>query len=261
MLTVISPAKTLDFDTPSGIPTATQPEFLARSAGLVEDARALSQKDIQTLMGVSKNIAELNHQRFMDWREPFTRSNAKQSILAFKGDVYTGLEASTLTEAQLSFAQNHLRILSGLYGLLRPLDLMQPYRLEMGLKFINRRGKNLYQFWDDAITVSLNKQLKKSPSKVLVNLASNEYFKSVKSKVLDADVVTPVFKDLKGDKYKVISFFAKKARGQMTRFIIENELDEPSGIKAFKADGYCYNTAESSAHEMVFTREKPPSGG
>ena len=141
MLTVISPAKTLDFDTPAGTLSATQPEFLARSTGLVEDARALSQEDIQALMGVSENIAQLNHRRFMDWGEPFELGNAKQSILAFKGDVYTGLEASTLTEAQLSFAQGHLRILSGLYGLLRPLDLMQPYRLEMGLKFVNRGGK------------------------------------------------------------------------------------------------------------------------
>jgi cytoplasmic iron level regulating protein YaaA (DUF328/UPF0246 family) len=259
MLTVISPAKTLDFDTPAGTLTATQPEFLARSTGLVEDARALSQEDIQALMGVSENIAQLNHRRFMDWGEPFELGNAKQSILAFKGDVYTGLEASTLTEAQLRFAQGHLRILSGLYGLLRPLDLMQPYRLEMGLKFVNRGGKNLYQFWGDAITKSLNNQLKNSPSKVLVNLASNEYFRSVQSNALDADVVTPVFKDLKGDQYKVISFFAKKARGQMARFIINNELDEPDGIKEFKINGYRYNTAQSTARELVFTRKNRPA--
>lgn len=258
MLTVISPAKTLDFDTPAGTKSATQPEFLAQSAGLVEDARALSPEDIQALMGVSENIAQLNHRRFMDWRVPFELDNAKQSILAFKGDVYTGLEASTLTEAQLSFAQSHLRILSGLYGVLRPLDLMQPYRLEMGLKFVNRGGKNLYQFWGDAITKSLNKQLQNSRSKVLVNLASNEYFKSVQSKMLDADIITPVFKDFKGGKYKVISFFAKRARGQMARFIIDNELDEPDGIKEFTADGYRYNKAESSAREWLFTRKDRP---
>ena len=258
MLTVISPAKTLDFDTPAGTNSATQPEFLAQSAGLVEDARALSPEDIQALMGVSENIAQLNHRRFMDWRVPFELDNAKQSILAFKGDVYTGLEASTLTEAQLSFAQSHLRILSGLYGVLRPLDLMQPYRLEMGLKFVNRGGKNLYQFWGDAITKSLNKQLQNSRSKVLVNLASNEYFKSVQSKMLDADIITPVFKDFKGGKYKVISFFAKRARGQMARFIIDNELDEPDGIKEFTADGYRYNKAESSAREWLFTRKDRP---
>jgi cytoplasmic iron level regulating protein YaaA (DUF328/UPF0246 family) len=259
MLTVISPAKTLDFDTPAGTVSATQPEFLALSAGLVEDARALSPEDIQALMGVSENIAQLNHRRFMDWREPFELDNAKQSILAFKGDVYTGLDASTLTELQLRFAQNHLRILSGLYGLLRPLDLMQPYRLEMGLKFVNRGGKNLYQFWGDAITNSLNKQLKNSRNKVLVNLASNEYFKSVQSKMLNADIITPVFKDFKGEKYKVISFFAKRARGQMARFIIDNELDEPDGIKEFTTDGYRYNKAESSAREWVFTRKNRPA--
>jgi cytoplasmic iron level regulating protein YaaA (DUF328/UPF0246 family) len=258
MLTVLSPAKTLDFDTPAGTHSATQPEFLARSAGLVADARALSQEDIQALMGVSENIAQLNHRRFMDWGEPFELDNAKQAILAFKGDVYTGLEASTLTETQLSFAQSHLRILSGLYGLLRPLDLMQPYRLEMGLKFVNRGGKNLYQFWGDSITKSLNEQLKNSRSKVLVNLASNEYFRSVQPKALDADVVTPVFRDLKGDQYKVISFFAKKARGQMARFIIDNELDEPEAIKEFTTDGYRYNKAESSVREWVFTRENRP---
>ena len=258
MLTVLSPAKTLDFDAPASTLNTTLPEFLARSAGLVEDARALSQEDIQALMGVSENIAQLNHRRFMDWGEPFELDNAKQAILAFKGDVYTGLEASTLTEVQLSFAQSHLRILSGLYGLLRPLDLMQPYRLEMGLKFVNRGGKNLYQFWGDSITKSLNNQLKNSRSKVLVNLASNEYFRSVQPKALDADVVTPVFRDLKGDQYKVISFFAKKARGQMARFIIDNALDEPEAIKEFKTDGYRYNKAKSSAHEWVFTRENRP---
>jgi uncharacterized protein len=259
MLTVISPAKTLDFDTPPTTRKATQPQFLERAAQLVDDARQLSPEDIRSLMGVSENIAELNHARFMNWAEPFSLDNAKQSVLAFKGDVYTGLEAETLSSAQLGFAQKHLCILSGLYGLLRPLDLMQPYRLEMGLKFANSGGKNLYEFWGSEITAALQKQLKKSGSKVLVNLASNEYFKATRARELDADIVTPVFKDLKGDKYKVISFFAKKARGQMARFIIENELNEPDGMKKFKADGYRYNKAESTAREFVFTRDTPPS--
>ena len=258
MLTVISPAKTLDFDTPPSTRKTTQPQFLERSAELVEDARKLSPADIRELMGVSENIADLNHRRFMNWGTPFTLDNAKQSLLAFKGDVYTGLEADTLTTAQLGFAQKHLRILSGLYGLLRPLDLMQPYRLEMGLKFANSGGRNLYEFWGDAITRALNSQLKKSGSKVLVNLASNEYYKSVQARELDADIITPVFKDLKGDKYRVISFYAKKARGQMARFIIEQELNEPDGLKKFSTDGYRYNKAESSAREMVFTRDTPP---
>jgi hypothetical protein len=258
MLTVISPAKTLDFDTPPTTRKTTQPQFLERAADLVEDARSMSPDDIRELMGVSENIARLNHQRFMNWGTPFTLDNAKQSLLAFKGDVYTGLEADSLSAKQLNFAQKHLCILSGLYGLLRPLDLMQPYRLEMGLKFANRGGKNLYEFWGEDITGALNTQLRKSGSPVLVNLASNEYFKSIKAGALDAEVITPVFKDLKGDKYRVISFFAKKARGQMARFIIDGELSDPAGLKKFGADGYRYNKAESTARELVFTRDTPP---
>jgi cytoplasmic iron level regulating protein YaaA (DUF328/UPF0246 family) len=259
MLTVISPAKTLDFETPPSTRKATQPRFIERSAALVDDARSLSPDDIRALMGVSDNIAQLNHQRFMNWGTPFTLDNAKQALLAFKGDVYTGLQADTLSTAQLGFAQKHLCILSGLYGLLRPLDLMQAYRLEMGLKFANRGGDNLYQFWGDEITTALNAQLKKSGTKVLVNLASNEYYKAVKPKALDAEIITPVFKDLKGDKYKIISFYAKKARGQMARFIIDKEINEPEGLKKFRTDGYRYNRAESTARELIFTRDVPPS--
>lgn len=259
MLTVISPAKTLDFDTPPSTRKTSQPQFLERSAQLITEARQLGPEGIRDLMGVSENIAQLNHQRFMNWGTPFTLDNAKQSILAFKGDVYTGLEAETLSYAQLNFAQKHLRILSGLYGLLRPLDLMQAYRLEMGLKFVNSGGRNLYEFWGDSITTALNSQLSKSGSRELVNLASNEYFKSLRTGDLSADIVTPVFKDLKGGKYKIISFYAKKARGQMARFIIENELNSSQGLKKFRTDGYRYNKAESSARELVFTRDQPPS--
>ena len=259
MLTVISPAKTLDFDTPPTTRKATQPLFIERAGELVEDARKMSPDDIRALMGVSDNIAQLNHARFMNWTAPFSLDNAKQSVLAFKGDVYTGLQAETLSAAQLGFAQKHLCILSGLYGLLRPLDLMQPYRLEMGLKFANRGGKNLYEFWGDDINKAMNKQLKKSGTAVLVNLASNEYFKSVKARELDAEIITPVFKDLKNGKYKVISFYAKKARGQMARYIIEKELNEPAGMKRFRSDGYRYNKAESTAHDWVFTRDEAPA--
>tara|TARA_R110002072_G_scaffold99563_12_gene218954 strand:+ start:7447 stop:8232 length:786 start_codon:yes stop_codon:yes gene_type:complete len=259
MLTVISPAKTLDFETPPGTRKSTQPAFLERSAELVEDARGLSPDEIRALMGVSDNIAALNHKRFMDWQQPFSLKNAKQSLLAFRGGVYVGLEAESLNAEQLNFAQQHLRILSGLYGLLRPLDLMQAYRLEMGLKFANRGGDNLYQFWGDSITEALNAQLLKAKADVLVNLASNEYFRVVKPKALNADVVTPIFKDLKGEKYKVVSFFAKKARGQMARFIIEKELVDPDDMKKFKVDGYRYNRGQSSARELVFTRDKPPA--
>jgi cytoplasmic iron level regulating protein YaaA (DUF328/UPF0246 family) len=205
MLIVISPAKTLDYETPARTRRVTEPEFLDRSQQLVDDLRKLEPSDIRELMGISEKLADLNHQRFMNWQTPFTRDNAKQSVLAFKGDVYTGLDADSLESADLVFAQKHLRILSGLYGVLRPLDLMQPYRLEMGLKFPNRGGGNLYQFWGEEITINLNTQLKKLKSTVLVNLASNEYFKAGQPRALEAEVVTPVFKDLRNGKYRVIS--------------------------------------------------------
>jgi len=259
MLSVISPAKTLDYDTAPTTRKATQPEFLDRAAGLVEDARRLDPAAIRELMGVSEKIANLNHQRFMDWHRPFSLDNAKQAVLAFKGDVYTGLEADTLTTAQLAFAQKHLRILSGLYGLLRPLDLMQPYRLEMGLGFANRGGRNLYDYWDDELTRSLNRQLKKSGTPILLNLASNEYFRAVHAGQVEGEVVTPVFKDLKNGKYKVISFFAKKARGQMVRYIIEKEINDVPALKKYRVAGYRYSAAESTARELVFTRDAPPA--
>ena len=259
MLSVISPAKTLDFETAPATRRATQPRFLERSAALVDDARAMSPDDIRELMGVSEKIAELNHRRFMNWAAPFSLDNAKQALFAFRGDVYTGLDADSLDSAGLGFAQQHLRILSGLYGLLRPLDLMQPYRLEMGVKFANSAGNNLYEFWADSIARELNKDLGKSGSRVLVNLASNEYFRAVRRDALDAEVITPVFKDLKGGKYKIISFFAKKARGQMARYISDSELNDPAGLKKFRTDGYRYNKAESTAREWVFTRDTPAS--
>lgn len=255
MLTVISPAKTLDYDTPPGTRKKTQPEFIERAAQLVDDARKLDPAEIRGLMGVSEPIAELNHSRFMNWSQPFDLDNAKQALLAFKGDVYTGLEADTLNREQLDFAQQHLRILSGLYGVLRPLDLMQPYRLEMGLKFENRGGHNLYEFWGDDITNSLNKQLKKLKSDTLINLASNEYFRSVQKGALNAEVIVPVFKDLKSGKYRVISFYAKKARGQMSRYIIDKGLTDPDGLKRYRVGGYRYSKGDSSAREWVFTRD------
>lgn len=261
MLTVLSPAKTLDYETPPRTKKATQPLFLDRASQLVEDARALSPESIQKLMGVSEGIATLNHERFMNWHPEFTLDNAKQAVLAFKGDVYTGLDASSLDAKALNFAQKHLRILSGLYGLLRPLDLMQPYRLEMGLKFSNQGGRNLYEFWGEEITHALGAALGKSGSPVLVNLASNEYFKAVKPKMLDAEVITPAFKDLKNGRYKMISFFAKKARGTMARFIVEEQLNDPEGLKQFTGSGYYYSAEQSTEREWVFLRDEVPSQG
>ncbi len=261
MLTVLSPAKTLDYDTPPTTRKTTQPLFVEQSAALIDDARKLDPAAIRELMGVSENIAQLNFERFHEWQPEFSLDNAKQAVLAFKGDVYTGLQAETLDSKQLAFAQKHLRILSGLYGLLRPLDLMQPYRLEMGLRFANSGGKNLYEFWGDSITQMLNKHLKTSGSPVLVNLASNEYFKAVKPRQLDAEVITPAFRDLKNGKYKMISFYAKKARGLMAKYIVTEGLNDPEGLKDFAVEGYYYSAEQSSATDWVFLRDAPPSAG
>lgn len=259
MLTVLSPAKTLDYDTAPTTQTSTVPRFMDQSALLVDDARGLNPEDISALMGVSEQIAHLNHERFMNWQVESTKDNAKQAVLAFKGDVYTGLRAETLSEDDLTFAQDRLRILSGLYGLLRPLDLMQPYRLEMGLKFANQRGKNLYEFWGEQLTETLNHDLASANTAVLINLASNEYFKAVKPKLLNADVITPQFKDLKNGQYKMISFFAKKARGIMARYIIDNRITEPEALKSFAEAGYYYSEAESKGDQWVFLRDEVPA--
>ena len=258
MLTVLSPAKTLDYESPSITDQTSTPQFMDQSALLVDDARTMAPDDIRSLMGVSEAIASLNHERFMNWAPESTIANAKQAILAFKGDVYTGLEAETMSTKDLEFAQVHLRILSGLYGLLRPLDLMQPYRLEMGLKFSNQRGKNLYEFWGERITDAINTDLSSAGMETLVNLASNEYFKAVKTKSLNADIITPQFKDLKNGQYKMISFFAKKARGVMARYIIDNQLTDPEQLKSFTGSGYYFSAEQSSGNNLVFLRDSAP---
>ncbi len=256
MLIVVSPAKTLDFDTPPVIDAFTRPELLAHSTELVERARRLTPAEIGKLMGISDKLAGLNAARFADWQPDFTPANAKQALLAFKGDVYTGLDAESLSQDDFAFAQLHLRMLSGLYGVLRPLDLMQPYRLEMGTRLDNERGKDLYQFWGDIITDRLNQALAEQGDNVLINLASNEYFKAVKPRKLDGQIITPVFKDCKNGQYKIISFYAKKARGMMARYIIEHRLTEVSQLTAFDSAGYYFVEAESTATELVFRREE-----
>jgi cytoplasmic iron level regulating protein YaaA (DUF328/UPF0246 family) len=207
-------------------------------------------------MKVSDKIAGLNVARFEQWSETFTQENARQAILAFKGDVYTGLEAESLDDDGFDYAQKHLRMLSGLYGLLKPLDLMQPYRLEMGTRLANERGTNLYQFWGNIITNKLNEAISEQGDNVLINLASNEYFKAVKPKQLDATVITPVFKDCKNGQYKVISFYAKKARGMMARYIIDNKVDSIEALTQFDVAGYYFSEEESSDKELVFKREE-----
>lgn len=256
MLIVVSPAKTLDYESPLATQIYTQPELTDHSAELIEVCRELTPMDIASLMKVSDKIAGLNAARFAEWQPEFTTENARQAILAFKGDVYTGLDAETLDEEGFAYAQKHLRMLSGLYGLLRPLDLMQPYRLEMGTKLANPRGTNLYQFWGDIITDKLNAALAEQGDKILVNLASNEYFKSVKPKKLDAQLITPVFKDCKNGNYKVISFYAKKARGLMARYILDNKVDSVEALKQFDVAGYYFVPAESTDKEFVFKREE-----
>lgn len=256
MLLVISPAKTLDFETPSHTQLFSQGDYLTESQGLIDTLSPMAPQDIAHLMKLSDKLAALNTARFGSWNTPFTVDNAKQAILAFKGDVYTGLEAGTLTDAQLAFSQTHLRILSGLYGLLRPLDLMQAYRLEMGTKLTNPRGKDLYDYWGNTLTDGLNTLLAEDTDPILVNLASNEYFKAIKTKQLDGRLVTPVFKDRKNDNYKIISFFAKKARGMMARYVIENELKDVEGIKHFDKSGYYYSAEQSTKDQWVFLREE-----
>lgn len=256
MLIVVSPAKTLDYDTPPKTSKFTLPDYLDESQLLIDRLRQLSSLDIAELMKVSTKIAELNFDRYESWQKKFTSDNAKQALLAFKGDVYTGLDAESFTARDMDYAQQHLRILSGLYGLLRPLDLMQPYRLEMGTRLSNERGRNLYEFWGTEITDGLNQQLKKIKSDYLINLASNEYFKSVKPGHLQGEIITPAFREYKNGDYKMIGFFAKKARGMLSRYIIQNRLTDVEDIKTFDEDGYKFNKKLSKDNDWVFTRKQ-----
>lgn len=250
MLVVISPAKKLDYSSSIEAPLLSQPALLDHAEELSQGLKKLAPQDVSSLMHLSDKLGTLNYERFQEWQTPFNTDNARAAVLAFKGDVYQGLDADNMSAADLHWAQDHLRILSGLYGVLRPLDLMQAYRLEMGTKFANSRGKDLYQFWGDIITAELNQV----GSSVLVNLASNEYFKSVRKKQITARIVTPVFMDKKDDKYKIISFYAKKARGMMSRYIIQNRITEIEQINQFDTDGYLYNAALSEADAPVFLR-------
>ena len=254
MLIIISPAKSLDFKTKPKTSEFTIPEFLDESEKLVGKLRKINAKKLSELMNISADLGNLNYERYQIWNLPFTSENAKQAVLAFNGDVYTGLDATSLSVEKLKLAQQKLRILSGLYGVLKPLDLMQPYRLEMGTKFGVGRAKDLYSFWGDKITKKVQEAIHKSGSKILVNLASNEYYKSINTKKLDAEIITPAFKDMKNGEYKMISFFAKKARGLMTRFILENNIDNADDLQAFDAEGYVFNPRLSKPGAPVFTK-------
>jgi len=256
MLFVISPAKSLDYETPAPIDRATQPAFLEHSAELIDVMRGYSPARLSDLMKVSDKIAALNVARFEEWSKPFTKKNAKASVYAFNGDVYDGLDAASLDAEAIDYAQSHLRILSGLYGVLRPLDLMQAYRLEMGTRLENPRGKNLYEFWGTVPTEAINKVLGKMTPPVLVNLASEEYFKVIRPAHIKGRIVTPVFEDWKGGRYKIISFNAKRARGRMVRFAIDHRLEALEGLKAFDGDGYAFDAGASDADRWVFRRRQ-----
>lgn len=257
MLMVISPAKTLDYDTPAVTPRFTQPQHLDSAQELIAQLRELTPAQIAELMDLSDKLAGLNAARYGSWTPDFTPENAKQALLAFKGDVYTGLDAESFSEADFDFAQRHLRMLSGLYGVLRPLDLMQPYRLEMGTRLANARGKDLYAFWGDSISNWLNEALLEQGDDILLNLASSEYFSAVRRKALRARVIDVEFRDLKNGQYKIISFYAKKARGLMARHVIKERLQDPAGLRDFACQGYRYCAERSGPDSLVFLRDSP----
>lgn len=256
MLAVISPAKKLDFETLPHYSNFSQPAFLDRSEILVKKAKSLSRAELGRTMHISDKLSDLNYRRFQNFSTPFTMENAKQAALVFNGDTYLGLEAATLKSADLDFAQEHLRILSGLYGLLRPLDLIQPYRLEMGARFQPPSGNNLYEFWNVSIASGINDATDEHKDKSVINLASIEYFKAIDQATLHGNVITPVFKEIKNGVSKIISFYAKRARGMMARYIVKNRLQDPDQIKDFNEAGYAYRPNLSEVNTWVFTRDQ-----
>ena len=255
MLFLLSPAKSLDLDPPAGDVPHSQPLFVPQAQELIDLLRPKSPQEIASLMSLSDSLAGLNVARYQAWHPKFTARNAKQAVLAFNGDVYDGLDAKTLTPDELAWTQDHLCILSGLYGVLRPLDYMQPYRLEMGTRLPNPRGKDLYQFWGAQIADYINTRLQRDKTPVLINLASQEYFKAVDTKVLKARVIDCVFEDFKDGKYKIISFYAKRARGLMARYAASQRVNLPEQLKGFDLDGYAFDSSVSQPERLVFRRQ------
>jgi cytoplasmic iron level regulating protein YaaA (DUF328/UPF0246 family) len=254
MLVLLSPSKAQDFDAAPPTRHFSTPVLLEQSQLLVKELRKLEPRDIRKLMGISEKLATLNHERYKKFRTPFTLSNARQAAFAFKGDAYIGLKAESFDEPTLEFAQAHIRILSGLYGLLKPLDLIQPYRLEMHIKLKNPRGADLYNFWGNSITEELGRELAGHESRVVINLASEEYFKAIHPKELDARLITPQFREKKTGGYRTIGFVAKKARGSMARYIAENRITHPEALQFFAEDGYRLNVGLSRPDNPVYTR-------
>lgn len=259
MLAIISPAKTLDLESPVPSLKISQPDFLDESAELIDQLRQLSEPQLEALMNISPKLAALNHERYQSWSRPFSEDNARPALLAFKGDVYTGFTLDEYSRSDFNFAQQHLRILSGLYGLLRPLDLMQAYRLEMGTSLENSRGKDLYAFWKEQVTQSLISAIKKTKERSLINLASKEYFSALDMPAIEAagiQIITPQFKDWKNGVYKFITFYGKKARGMMVDYLIRQALNEPEALQSFDTAGYRFNKKLSQDNDWVFTRKQ-----
>jgi cytoplasmic iron level regulating protein YaaA (DUF328/UPF0246 family) len=263
MLFILSPAKSLDYETDAGTLPYTIPQFLPQSTELIEILRTKSPQDISELMELSDNLSTLNVARYQAWSQRFTKRNSKQAVLAFNGDVYGGLDARTLDRNDLRWAQKHLRILSGLYGVLRPMDRMQPYRLEMGTALANAHGDNLYKFWGTRISEYLNDELARAKAPIVINLASQEYFRSVDRKALKAPIVECVFEQFHNGEYKVISFSAKRARGLMARFAVQHRITSPKKLEAFDLEGYAFDKAASARDRLVFRQSggAPPYGG
>jgi len=254
MISIISPAKTLDMETPVSSPIQSLPESLNKSQQLIKVLKKMKADELSRLMGISAKLGQLNFERFQEWTTPYNIEKSRPAVFAFRGEVFTGLDIDSFSKEELDYTQNHLRILSGLYGLLRPMDIILAYRLEMGTKISIGNKKNLYAFWGDEITNHLNEALTQQKDDILINLASNEYFKSLNLKKLNAQIFTPIFKDNKNGQYKVISFFAKKARGQMLRFILKNKISNPEDLKHFEENGYYYTDSLSNQGTITFTR-------
>ncbi len=254
MIAILSPAKTLDFETTNSFKEFTVPSFIEDSKELVSQLKKIQVNKLSTLMGLSHSLSELNVKRYQNWSPNFNLSNSRQAIFCFKGGVYKGLDVGTFSDDDLFYSQKYLRIISGLHGILKPFDLIRPYRLEMGTKLTNNRGKNLYEFWDEKITEYLNNSLASNNAKYLLNLASNEYFKSVKSKKICKKIIDVKFFDKKNDVYKIISFFAKKARGSMAAYVIKNKVKDLDQLKNFSGLGYSYDETQSNQQSLVFTR-------
>tara|TARA_Y100000590_G_scaffold454965_1_gene602725 strand:- start:432 stop:1205 length:774 start_codon:yes stop_codon:yes gene_type:complete len=256
MLTVLSPAKKLSKECVAHTENYDLPQFINDSEGLVKQLKTMEPRDLMSLMGISENLAILNWERMQNWSKSFKPNNSRESVYSFLGDTYAGLDANSLSKNDLQFSQKNTRILSGLYGILKPLDLIKPYRLEMGTRMKNDRGRNLYDYWNDVLAKSLNQELKNHTENTIINCASVEYFKSIDRPILDADIITPQFKEMKNGKLKMISFFAKKARGMMARFIIQNRINNADGILAFNLGGYSYDASISTPFDPVFTRSQ-----